>query len=77
MSSPSASKYVDHTYRDFSHYVEEGGELVRHKKSHDNFPKRLHKLVSGNHSDVITWMVSDVIGVYCNRCTMLKFGKFY
>lgn len=71
-SGDGSNKYVDHTYRDFSHYIEEGGELIRHKKSHDNFPKRLHKLVSGEHSDVITWMVS---AVYCNRCTwctMLK-----
>lgn len=71
-------KYVDHTYHDFSHYIEEGGALTKHKKSHDNFPARLHKMVSGGHDDVITWMphgrawkiidrerlISDVIGNY-------------
>jgi hypothetical protein len=62
MSNNSTSlKYVDHTYRDFSRYVEEGGELVKHKKSGNNFPARLHKILSASdpgHSDVITWMVS-------------------
>ena len=52
-------KYVDHTYHDFSTYIIEGGELTKHKKSDNNFPARLHKLVSDGHSnDVITWMVS-------------------
>jgi hypothetical protein len=62
MSNNSSSlRYVDHTYRDFSRYVEEGGELVKHKKSGNNFPARLHKILSASdpgHSDVITWMVS-------------------
>mmetsp|Transcript_10317 Transcript_10317/g.21794 ORF Transcript_10317/g.21794 Transcript_10317/m.21794 type:complete len:393 (+) Transcript_10317:105-1283(+) len=50
-------KYVDHTYRDFSRYVEDGGVLVRHKKSGNNFPARLHQILSEpTHSDVITWM---------------------
>lgn len=60
-NSPSSMKYVDHTYRDFSRYVEEGGELAKHKKSANNFPARLHKILSEtdpDHSDVITWMVS-------------------
>ena len=52
-------KYVDHTYHDFSNYIIDGGELTKHKKSDNNFPARLHKLVSDGHSnDVITWMVS-------------------
>lgn len=38
-------RYVDHTYRDFSHYIEEGGELVKHKKSTNNFPARLHRML--------------------------------
>ena len=62
MSNISSSlRYVDHTYRDFSRYVEEGGELVKHKKSGNNFPARLHKILSASdpgHSAVITWMVS-------------------
>jgi len=50
-------KYVDHTYRDFSRYIEEGGEMIKHKKSGNNFPARLHKILSEpTHSDVITWM---------------------
>mmetsp|Transcript_1758 Transcript_1758/g.3320 ORF Transcript_1758/g.3320 Transcript_1758/m.3320 type:complete len:137 (-) Transcript_1758:910-1320(-) len=52
-----ALKYVDHTYRDFSNYTEDGGELIKHKKSGNNFPARLHKILSDpSHSDVITWM---------------------
>ncbi|KAL3779535.1 hypothetical protein ACHAW5_001009 [Stephanodiscus triporus] len=57
-NSPSL-KYVDHTYRDFSRYVEEGGELPIHKKSANNFPARLHKILSEtdpNYSDIIAWM---------------------
>ncbi|EJK74037.1 hypothetical protein THAOC_04313 [Thalassiosira oceanica] len=38
-------RYVDHTYRDFSHYIEEGGELVKHKKCTNNFPARLHRML--------------------------------
>ncbi|KAL7532361.1 hypothetical protein ACHAXR_007594 [Thalassiosira sp. AJA248-18] len=50
--------YVDHTYRDFSRYVEEGGTLIKHKKSGSNFPARLHGMLSEpNTSDIITWMV--------------------
>ena len=55
-------KYVDHTYHDFSNYIIDGGELTKHKKSDNNFPARLHKLVSDGHSnDVITWMVSRCV----------------
>ena len=57
MYKSTSIKYVDHTYHDFSHYIEEGGALTKHKKSHDNFPARLYKMVSGGHDDVITWMV--------------------
>mmetsp|Transcript_11764 Transcript_11764/g.20471 ORF Transcript_11764/g.20471 Transcript_11764/m.20471 type:complete len:363 (-) Transcript_11764:247-1335(-) len=57
MSIHPTLKYVDHTYRDFSHYVEEGGQLIAHKKSGDNFPARLHKILSEpNNHDAITWM---------------------
>lgn len=54
-------KYVDHTYHDFSNYIIEGGELTKHKKSDNNFPARLHKLVSDGPNDVITWMVSLLV----------------
>lgn len=55
-------RYVDHTYRNYSRYVEEGGELITHKKSTDNFPARLHKALSiPDHSDVITWQVSAAV----------------
>ncbi|KAL3823653.1 hypothetical protein ACHAXA_009758 [Cyclostephanos tholiformis] len=58
-NSSTSLKYVDHTYRDFSRYVEEGGELVKHKKSGNNFPARLHRLLSSTdrgHTDAISWM---------------------
>ena len=45
-TAPNRLRYVDHTYRDFSHYIEEGGELVKHKKSSNNFPARLHRMLS-------------------------------
>ena len=58
-------KYVDHTYHDFSNYIIEGGELTKHKKSDNNFPARLHKLISDvNSNDVITWMVSLLVILY-------------
>lgn len=57
---PSSSlRYVDHTYRDYSRYIEEGGKLVKHKKSGNNFPARLHRVLSSTeHHAVISWMVS-------------------
>ena len=62
-NSSSLIKYVDHTYRDYSRYVEEGGELIKHKKSGNNFPARLHAMLSNEeNSDAITWMVS-----FCNN----------
>lgn len=51
-------RYVDHTYRDYSTYVQDGGELVKHKKSGNNFPARLHEVVSDEaNSHAIAWMV--------------------
>lgn len=50
-------RFVDHTYHDYSRYLEQGGELIKHKKSTDNFPARLHRILSNDeHSDVICWM---------------------
>ena len=48
---------VDHTYRDFSQYLAKGGQVVSHKKSEKNFPKKLHQMLSNRElSHVITWM---------------------
>lgn len=48
---------VDHTYHDYSRYLEEGGEIVKHKKSGANFPAKLHRMLSDSgFSHIITWM---------------------
>ena len=61
----SPSTKVDHTYHDYSRYLNEGGVLTKHKKSHNNFPRRLHTLVSNSdYSGVITWMVRIYFGIY-------------
>ena len=53
----STVRYVDHTYRDFSRYIEDGGELIKHKKCEANFPAKIHKMLSDpRHADAITWM---------------------
>ena len=64
----SLNRWVDHTYRDYSQYVNLGGELIKHKKSDRNFPAKLHHLVSDpKHSRAITWMVRIyIICVCCN-----------
>lgn len=50
-------KKVDHTYRDFSRYLLEGGHVVKHKKSDANFPAKLHQLISEpRFSHIIAWM---------------------
>ena len=84
MYKSTSMKYVDHTYHDFSHYIEEGGALTKHKKSHDNFPARLHKMVSGGHDDVITWMVRlyydwDIMLSYhvCLQCLYISCMFYY
>ena len=47
-----------HSYSDYSRYVERGGELVKKKNSHNNFPARLHRILSGeNCDDVVVWLV--------------------
>eukprot|EP00580_Thalassiosira_gravida_P005030 CAMPEP_0201654638 /NCGR_PEP_ID=MMETSP0493-20130528/45604_1 /ASSEMBLY_ACC=CAM_ASM_000838 /TAXON_ID=420259 /ORGANISM="Thalassiosira gravida, Strain GMp14c1" /LENGTH=101 /DNA_ID=CAMNT_0048131203 /DNA_START=86 /DNA_END=388 /DNA_ORIENTATION=- len=56
-NSNSYVKHVDHTYRDFSKYIENGGKLIKHKKSEANFPAKLHKMLAEPaNSHVITWM---------------------
>ena len=57
-SPPDCIRYVDHSYRDYSQYIQSGGEIIKHKKSTNNFPARLHRMLSDEgHSDIITWMV--------------------
>ena len=48
-----------YNYRDYSTYIEDGGAMKKHKKSHNNFPARLHKILSDEqYSHIILWMVS-------------------
>ncbi|KAL7538104.1 hypothetical protein ACHAXR_008289 [Thalassiosira sp. AJA248-18] len=48
---------VDHTYRDFSRYLEEGGRIIEHKKFGANFPAKLHIILSRpQFSGIIAWM---------------------
>lgn len=55
--NPSTVRYVDHTYRDYSRYIEEGGQLIKHKKCEANFPAKVHKMLSDpRHEDIVTWM---------------------
>ena len=52
-------RYVDHTYQDFSRYIQQGGEIPKHKKSGSNFPARLHHMLEDpNNAHIIAWMVS-------------------
>lgn len=63
-SAARMPKFVDHTYQDFSRYLEEGGQLYKHKKSGNNFPARLHKILSdAEYSHLITWMVSCCVPI--------------
>ena len=56
-SETGQRKYVDHTYHDCSRYLERGGQITDHKKSQNNFPKKLHLMLSNSDlSHVITWM---------------------
>mmetsp|Transcript_32070 Transcript_32070/g.59230 ORF Transcript_32070/g.59230 Transcript_32070/m.59230 type:complete len:88 (+) Transcript_32070:233-496(+) len=57
-SRPRSQSRVDHTYRDFSCYLQEGGTTAKHKKSENNFPANLHIMLSSpQFSHIITWMV--------------------
>ena len=63
-----ARRYVDHTYQDFSLYLQQGGEIPKHKKSGSNFPARLHHMLADpSNSHIIAWMVS-FFGVVCISC---------
>mmetsp|Transcript_10614 Transcript_10614/g.19259 ORF Transcript_10614/g.19259 Transcript_10614/m.19259 type:complete len:345 (-) Transcript_10614:187-1221(-) len=49
--------HVDHTYHDFSRYIEEGCVLPKQKKADANFPANLQRILSdANYSHIITWM---------------------
>ncbi|EJK48243.1 hypothetical protein THAOC_32975 [Thalassiosira oceanica] len=51
-------EYSSAAYRDYSTYLQNGGELITHKKSDRNFPTKLHRIVSDPlNSLVITWML--------------------
>ncbi|KAL7547503.1 hypothetical protein ACHAWF_010792 [Thalassiosira exigua] len=88
-NSASMVRYVDHTYRDFSRYVQEGGDLPKHKKCDRNFPARVHQMLSDPaNSRAVTWMphgrawkiidkellVSEVLVNYKITCT--KYESF-
>ncbi len=52
-------RYTDHSYHDFSTYIEDGGKIQKHKKSERNFPARLHTILSDEkYAHIISWMVS-------------------
>mmetsp|Transcript_32826 Transcript_32826/g.73820 ORF Transcript_32826/g.73820 Transcript_32826/m.73820 type:complete len:376 (+) Transcript_32826:105-1232(+) len=56
-SASESVKYVDHTYRDYSTYLQNGGQLIKHKKSDKNFPVKMHRILSNPmYSHIITWM---------------------
>ena len=56
----SRRPYVDHTYHDFSHYFQEGGKTIKHKKADANFPAKLHQMLAETQfAHIITWMVSS------------------
>ena len=72
-----ARRYVDHTYHDFSRYLQQGGEIPKHKKSGSNFPARLHHMLEDpNNSHIIAWMVSflvsckDVVSFHISQCVL-------
>ncbi|KAK1740863.1 heat shock factor family protein [Skeletonema marinoi] len=49
--------FINCTYRDFSTHIEEGGKIQKHKKSDNNFPARLHAMLSNEqYSHIIAWM---------------------
>lgn len=61
--------HVDHTYRDYSRYLQEGGKVARHKKSDTNFPAKLHEILSTpEFSHIITWMVRTSFVVAFHPC---------
>ncbi|KAK1734036.1 heat shock factor family protein, partial [Skeletonema marinoi] len=50
-------RFADHTYRDFSTYIKDGGKVQKHKKSESNFPARLYAMLAEEkYSHIISWM---------------------
>mmetsp|Transcript_3116 Transcript_3116/g.4793 ORF Transcript_3116/g.4793 Transcript_3116/m.4793 type:complete len:400 (+) Transcript_3116:33-1232(+) len=50
-------RFADHTYRDFSTYINDGGKVQKHKKSESNFPARLYAMLAEEkYSHIISWM---------------------
>ena len=56
--STMATTEITASYRDFSRYLELGGDFTRQKKCGRNFPARIHSMVSNaDHSDIVHWQV--------------------
>ncbi|KAL3757213.1 hypothetical protein ACHAWU_003875 [Discostella pseudostelligera] len=56
-SGGRTSRVVEHTYRDFSLYLQQRGQVDKHKKVGANFPAKLHQMLSDSHfSNIIVWM---------------------
>ena len=61
LTGKPGDEYSSAAYRDYGTYLQNGGELITHKKSNRNFPVKLHRIVSDpSNSLVITWMVSGL-----------------
>ncbi len=50
-------RFTDHSYHDFSTYIENGGKVEKHKKCDRNFPARLHAILADErYAHIISWM---------------------
>ena len=59
LTGKPGAEYSSAAYRDYSTFLQNGGELITHKKSDRNFPVKLHRIISDPlNSRIITWMVS-------------------
>ena len=55
---------VGHAYRNFSNYFKEGGEVPKQKAAGQNFPAKLHSMLSeAKFSHIISWMVREIFYV--------------
>ena len=72
--SPKRNRlHVVHTYHDLSRYLQEGGIVVKHKKSSSNFPAKLHQILSEpQFSHIIVWMVRRCVFLLCICCTNIS-----
>jgi hypothetical protein len=56
--SGSIRPRVDHTYQDFSFYLQHAGQVAKPKKACANFPAKLHHMLSDPlFSHIVAWMV--------------------